>query len=157
MKGLKWLLPLFLLLLLSVTIASAKEIDYTLRCDIVQPATEFRAERVFEGIGIYGRFVKSAFDEELNKIVYWTEFECFAPSNVRHKEPAETTVSAPVCREECVDVTEEICEEVCEWESICRYVRCPSNWYCLQKRCCKEVCEDVCHNETHEECSTVCS
>lgn len=57
--------------LLTISLVSAYEINYKARCDFIQPATEYRPERVFPGIGIYGRLSNG------NLI-------CFLPQ-IRHK------------------------------------------------------------------------
>ena len=46
------------------------------RCDIIRPATEFRAEKIFYAAGIYGRFSDGS-------------IRCFAPTKFKPKIVAE--------------------------------------------------------------------
>lgn len=120
MKKLVLVLALLTLLATTASVSAIKDIDYGRRCDFVQPATDYRPERVFEGIGIYGRFVTSTFDPDLNKTVYKSVLKCFLPySKPKHKEE-----SAPVVVPEPPCVPTEVCEDV-------TYEQSPS-WECTR-------------------------
>lgn len=49
----KLVLVLGVMALLTLSMVMAAKIDYKARCDFIRPATEYRPEKVFQGIGVY--------------------------------------------------------------------------------------------------------
>jgi len=133
-------------LLVGSTIVSAVVIDYGARCDITRPATEFRPEKTWYGIGIYGITV-----EKIGE-TYYPTMTCFLPSG-RHKETCTSKI-VTTCDdvEVCEDV--DVCKDFCHWEKYCdRWCGWGCNRWCCDwdwHRVCHEVChtDNVCHIET---------
>jgi hypothetical protein len=92
--------------IMTIGIVNATTIDYKARCDITRPATEFRPEKTWYGIGIYGITVEK-FGE-----IYHPTLTCFLPVS-RHKE---TCTNKEITTQVCEDITTEVCstEKVCE-------------------------------------------
>jgi hypothetical protein len=157
-----------LIALLVITVVSAvPTIDYKARCDIVMPATEYRQERVFHGIGIWGRMSDGS-------------LICFTPGRISHKE---NVVSPPVVLEEpvceittvcedpvCVDEETDVCktwnyEESCA-DPVCNWVETTCHEWNYEKVCADPVCHSdsttvwhknnndgqACHSHNHQNC-----
>jgi hypothetical protein len=176
--------------LLALTMVSAVTIEklgktradslyYNARCELIRPATEFRSEKRYGYIGVYGRLSNG-------------EQICFLPSmrSNKNSKPSktvcemQTTCSSPVCttentscdvynyenvcenREVCEFVTNNVCEFVTEcktechkekvWKRTCEWKHgreyCNNGWVWEDK--CENKCKnkEVCHEETEQVC-----
>jgi hypothetical protein len=113
------------LILAAVSVSAIESLNglYKYRCEIVRPATEFRAERSFGYIGILGRLSDGS-------------LTCFVPSNKR------TTTTAPVVQAPAVtpEEPEDPEDPVCHYEQQCTTI--------TEEECVtRPVCEDTCHKE----------
>lgn len=112
------------------------------RCDVIRPATEYREEKVFPQIGVWGRLSDGS-------------ITCFAPgSKPKHKETPvviETIKEPepePTCHEECECtnydwVIEKVWKQTCGWKH--RHWHCDYGWVWEWNKIC-----------THQECQEIC-
>lgn len=161
----KTILITSLVAILAITLVSAWQIDYKERCDVVRPATEFRPEKVYPGIGVWGVTVERFGN------TYYRTLTCFVPDNGgSHKKKSNSQTSNPP--DTCEPTTIEICNdvEVCNpfrYESCENVKKCHEechrekvwkktcNWKCGKMHCeygwvWEKVCKNVCH--TVKEC-----
>jgi hypothetical protein len=145
---------------------NANSLYYNARCEVIRPATQYRPEKSFGFIGVYGRLSNG-------------EQICFLPSMNKRStsvKPSktvcemQTTCSEAVCNTEntgcqvynyetvCETLTE--CKTECHkeklWKKTCDWkhgkLHCDYGW--VWENVCKEECQDkeVCHEE-----QTTCS
>jgi hypothetical protein len=117
------------------TFSEDRIIDYQARCNIVRPATEYRLEKVWYNIGIYGRLSNGT-------------ITCFLPHRIEHKAVMQVEVITPA-----PNPIEPIChyDTVCD-DPVCHQEKSCIKWNhsCRHHRCIKwsfeNVCDDpVCH------------
>lgn len=112
-------------LLVISSVVAFTPLNYKERCEIKQQATDYRPERSFGMIGIWGRASNG-------------EPVCFVPGNSHKKEEPKPVV---------IEVVEPDChtESVCEWKLVSEW-KC--NWIHGHKVCFwdwdwKKVCHDI--------------
>jgi hypothetical protein len=149
---------LVVLLALSFAVSAIPIIDYNERCDWIRPATEFRAEKVFSNIGIFGRLSDGS-------------LTCFLPRH-RHRISAveevvliNDTKSEPICNQ--VQTTcntwnyEEVCETpICHTEqTTCKDYDTIKKWYkdhCQVSEHNNCLCTNYFHIGCHSHTTTIC-
>lgn len=125
MKKTIYVLGLVALLTLSMVLAA--KIDYKARCDYTRPATEYRPERTFPGIGVYAAMSDGS-------------LTCIVPK--RHRAAPQ-----PVLVVEEESKPEPKCEEVktCEWvKDECKWYA----WHHGHKTCILWDYDYVCETKT---------
>jgi hypothetical protein len=126
-----WIYGILALVLLGSVMAAT--IDYKARCDFIMPATEYRPERVFYGIGMFGALSDGS-------------LVCFVPGSTPKPVLPPVVVPVVVPEPEPVPVCEDVetCEEVCTWDW--GWYKSGRHWRIGWHEDCEEECtiENVC-------------